>query len=52
MKIPFRKRSTSDQDDYLAQYSNVIAASLVTVILVSCGAKVAEDRAVTEAGWK
>jgi len=49
MRVTREKRISARQDEFLNQYSNIIAASLVTVLLVSCGAKVAEDQAVTEA---
>jgi len=48
MRISFKRRRLWRQDEFLTQHSNIIAASLVTVVLVSCGAKVAEDQADKE----
>jgi Ca-activated chloride channel family protein len=46
MGIPFKRKTLYQQNDFFSQHSSVLAAGLVTVILVGCGAKVAEDQAV------
>lgn len=48
MKIPSSKHATLHRDEIPTQFGNVIAASLVAVILVSCGARVAEEQAVKQ----
>ena len=48
MRNLYRKHSTYRQTDFPSHHGNLIAASLVATILVSCGAKVTEDQTVEE----
>ncbi|MCB1672605.1 MAG: VWA domain-containing protein [Gammaproteobacteria bacterium] len=49
MRNPIIRRVQAEQSEPLAQICNVLAVSLVALILVACGAEVVEDQAIREA---